>query len=151
MLSILVVCTANICRSPAAEVFLTHFLSSNRPKIGSAGTHALSGNDVDKTIAELMQADGFSSITQHRSRPLSLADVSRCGLILCMERRHIEHIKDFQPTAVGKTFLLGHWSGQMEVDDPFGSTRDVYTSALLIIKNFSEQWAQRIMELDLLL
>ena len=150
MLNILVVCTANICRSPAAQLFLVNSLPKGRVAIDSAGTRALNGNFADKTVQELMIADGFSSISEHRSRPLSLADVSRYGLILCMERNHINHIQSLHPATVGKTRLLGHWSGQKEVDDPVGGPRDVYASSLSIMKTYSDQWAQKIIELDLL-
>ncbi len=150
MLNILVVCTANICRSPAARLFLTRSLTHDAVKVDSAGTMAINGNFADPTIQELMIAEGFTDIANHRSRPLSLADVSRCGLILCMETVHMHHVQRIHPATVGKTHLLGHWSGQKEVEDPIGGPRELYASSLSLMKTYSDQWAQKIIELDLL-
>lgn len=150
MLNILVVCTANVCRSPAAQLYLTHALPRVGVRVDSAGTMAINGNFADPTIQELMIAEGFTEITHHRSRPLSLADVSRYGLILCMEPMHMDHVQRIHPATMGKTRLLGHWSEQQAVDDPIGGPRDLYASSLSLMKTYSNQWAQKIIELDLL-
>jgi len=54
MFKILVVCTANICRSPAAQHFLLQSLKGKQVTVTSAGTLALDGNAADPTIQTLM-------------------------------------------------------------------------------------------------
>jgi len=108
----LVVCTANICRSPAGEVFLANALKGKSVQVRSAGTLAIDNHYVHPVIEEFMVERGFSQISQHRSTALMPSSLANYGLILCMEQDHLDWIKRAQPTATAKAKLLGHWDGQ---------------------------------------
>lgn len=49
--SILVVCSANVCRSPLAELLLKQGLSDQQIRVESAGTHAQAGAEICPLVA----------------------------------------------------------------------------------------------------
>lgn len=149
MFNVLVVCTANICRSPAAEKFINRALSGRAAGVSSAGVQALAGISADATVQQQMIDRGYPEIAGHRSRLLLPSDIRKSQLLLCMERWHIDAILKADPIAVGKTMLLGHWSGVREVADPIGGSDLEYSTALTDIKELSVAWAERLVSCGL--
>lgn len=147
MFKVLVVCTANICRSPAGEVFLAKALKGHSAQVDSAGTLAIDGHYAHPQIVEQMIARGFPEIEQHRSSALMPSKISQYGLILCMEAEHLNWILKVQPAATGKVKLLGHWDSQKGVTDPINGPKEGYTQALDLIETYSGQWANKIISL----
>lgn len=144
---LLVVCTANVCRSPAAEQFFEAKLRQSGVVVDSAGTLALDGNPADETIRRLMLERGFPEIAEHRSRALMPSHTSRYQLILCMERDHMARVQSLNPSAFGRIKLLGHWDGQSEVDDPIGRSQATYESSLDRMDLLTTQWADKLKEM----
>ena len=149
MFNILVVCTANICRSPAAESFLRLALKDAPVNVHSAGTLAIDGNPADAMIQALMHERGHQNLPKHRSKALLPSHISKYQLILCMENSHLAYVQKTNMSSVGKTMLLGHWSNAQEVADPIGQARANYEQALVTIENFSAQWAKKIIDLGM--
>ena len=149
MLNILVVCTANICRSPAAQVFLNDLLRGNEVRVESAGTLAIDGNIADPTIQQLMIERGYPEIEHHRSRALMPHHIFEYQLILCMERDHLDLIRKNYPVAVGKSMMLSHWENNTDVVDPFGRDQDEYIDSLNIMQTYTQQWATKIVNMGL--
>ena len=149
MFRILVVCTANICRSPAGEVLLADALKGRSVQVRSAGTLAIDNHYVHPVIEEFMIERGYPQISQHRSTALMPSSLANYGLILCMEQEHLDWIKRAQPTATGKAKLLGHWDGQKGVRDPINGPKEGYQEALSTIDAYCRQWAEKITTLGL--
>ena len=149
MLNILVVCTANICRSPAAAAFLNRALTSERFNVDSAGTMAIDGNRADLIVQDMMAERGYPDLAQHRSSRLMLFHLKKYQLILCMENSHLINLHSTSPVSVGRSMLLGHWHGGREVQDPTGKSRDVYKDSLDEIQLLSSQWANKIIAMGL--
>jgi protein-tyrosine phosphatase len=149
MFRVLVVCTANICRSPAGEVFLARALQGRAAQVNSAGTLAVDNHFAHPEIAQQMIARGFPEIRNHRSTALMPSRLSQYGLILCMEQEHLNWVLKAQPTATGKAKLLGHWDGQKGVMDPINGPKEGYTQALDLIETYCQQWADKIVNLGL--
>jgi len=147
--NLLVVCTANVCRSPAAEIFLNDALAGKRVHVHSAGTLALDGNPADATVQTLMSERGYQTILKHRSRSLLPHLLSKADLVLCMEQDHVARLKSLSPALVGKTRLLGHWEGQTEVDDPIGRSRLTYERSLDQMERLARLWAEKIQQMGL--
>lgn len=145
MFKILVVCTANICRSPAGQHFLRQQLAGKNVLIESAGTLAIDGNQADPTIRALMIERGFPDIESHRSRALMPSHLTQYDLVLCMERDHLSRVQKLSPFASNKTRLFGHWDGQSEVDDPVGRSEQTYSRSLDIMQRLSEQWVDKML------
>ncbi len=147
--SILVVCTANICRSPAGQAMLTAQLAGHNARVESAGTRALDGHTVDTTIATLMRRRGMNAMEQHRSRPIMPTMLARYDQILCMEEQHVQQVLAMYPAGRGKVRLLGHWSAQ-QIADPIGQSEAVYAAALDQIERCAGQWAQKLIEMGMM-
>jgi sulfate adenylyltransferase len=109
-ISVLLVCTANICRSAFAERLARHHLGDDASVVvTSAGTHGWDEHPVeDLMAAELdrrgVAAEGFSS------RPLTMAMVDAADLVLTMDSRHRQFILDDRPEAVWRVFTLGQFA-----------------------------------------
>jgi len=145
MFKILVVCTANICRSPAGQEFLRQRLADKDVVVESAGTLAIDGNQADATIRQMMLDRGYPDIEAHRSRALMPSHLSNYDLVLCMERDHMERVQRLSPYASNKTRLYGHWESQSEVDDPVGRSEKTYARSLDIMDGMADQWVDKML------
>jgi protein-tyrosine phosphatase len=91
-LRILVVCTANRCRSPAAEVLLWRALTlAGVPAIVRSAGFLEPGHCADPTMQRVMAARGFD-LSGHRSTQVSPEVLRGFDLILTMERRHAREL-----------------------------------------------------------
>ena len=79
--SILVVCEANMCRSPMAQAILARRLRDST--IVSAGTRAMPGRMVDVTTSKLMAIHGYD-LRGHVASLVDLPKVRAAQLILTM-------------------------------------------------------------------
>ncbi|MGD7733876.1 hypothetical protein ACQCX5_13095 [Propionibacteriaceae bacterium G57] len=101
---ILVVCTGNICRSPAGEVLLQDALGPS-VRVRSAGTGALVGRAVDPQMASLLQSDKLDH-AGFRARQLAEDELRGAGLVLAMDLDHRSAIVELAPATVRRTFTL---------------------------------------------
>jgi protein-tyrosine phosphatase len=147
--SILVVCTANICRSPAGQAVLTKQLGGHRVRVESAGTRAVDGNAIDTTMARLLQAHGCDAMAQHRSRPIMPTMLASYDMVLCMQDQHVQQVLSLHPAGRGKVRLLGHWSAQ-QISDPIGQAEPVYAAALAQIELCAGQWAKKLIDMGMM-
>lgn len=105
-LSLLVVCTGNICRSPAGERLLAIGLEGSTDiSVSSAGTGALVGHPVDTATASVMTAnsvpvDGFGA------RQLTPPIVRDADLIFTMTAEHRAAVVRLAPASVRRVFLI---------------------------------------------
>lgn len=142
---ILTVCTGNICRSPAAEHLLRQRLeelSGWQGCVSSAGTAALVNFPSDETVRELMQARGLD-LTAHRAAQITVEQLRWADMVLVMEKYHRQQICKIDPTARGKTFLLGHWTNA-EIPDPYQRGEGVHAETLNLIAKATDLWAKRL-------
>jgi protein-tyrosine-phosphatase len=154
MPTILVVCTANICRSPMAEVFLREALASQAGRlpagewvVRSAGTWARDGLPAASGSMEAMASRGFD-LSPHRSHLLGREDVLEADLILVMTAGHREAILAEFPAAAGRVHLLSRMSGPpFDIADPFGGAQAEYEACAAELQALSEAGFERIVEL----
>lgn len=128
---------------------MTARLRGRPVRVESAGTHAISGNTVDKTISKLLQQLGHDAMPEHRSRPIMPAMLARYDLILCLENRHLDDALAMYPAGRGKVRLLGHWN-KLQIADPYGQSETQYAQALEQIEACTAQWAQKLTDLEML-
>jgi protein-tyrosine phosphatase len=103
--SVLVVCTANICRSPVGERLLSSRLGGSGVSVGSAGTSALVGRPVDPPMADLLAAAGVAS-GPFAARQVRADLLRDAALVLTMTREHRAAAVATAPAVVRRTFLL---------------------------------------------
>ncbi|WP_433374249.1 hypothetical protein [Streptosporangium sp. CA-115845] len=104
---ILIVCTANIVRSPMAEAIARAMLrfSSCPILVSSAGTHARAGHPMAPYALDTLRNLGLDG-SEHLSRPLDSALVGDADLILTMETGQRGTAVTMDPTAIHRTFTL---------------------------------------------
>lgn len=138
---ILVVCTANVCRSPMAEAVLASALPESR--VISAGLRVPPwASDMDPVAREVLAEQGYPTERRHVPRALAQEDVREVDLVLVMEHWQREDIFRRTPFARGRVFLLGHWCGG-EVDDPYGRGHAAVAYALDQIQMAGMAWSRR--------
>jgi protein-tyrosine phosphatase len=103
---VLLLCTANSCRSVMAEALLSGRLAKLGAlvQVGSAGTIGLNTPPPPEAAAAL--AARGRDVSGHRSRPVSAADLTDADLILGMTREHVRHAVVLLPAAWPRTFTL---------------------------------------------
>lgn len=107
-LTILTVCTGNICRSPLAELLLRARLEPLGVRVHSAGTHALVGHGMPDFALELALKAGVDPqiAAAHQARYLVEPLLGDSDLILTMAREHRSHVVKMMPNRVRRTFTI---------------------------------------------
>jgi protein-tyrosine phosphatase len=114
---VLCVCTANVCRSPAAELLLRAGLRRRLGvsldevgiRIHSVGTWASAGRPVEPGTAAALRAYGVTAadLAAAGSAPLRRADVAGADLVLAAAAEHVHGVWRLQLAARRRTFTLG--------------------------------------------
>jgi protein-tyrosine phosphatase len=150
MPNILVVCTANICRSPVGETVLRdrlHKKGLTDWTVASAGTWAEPDHKAANFSRQLMAAQGFS-LEDHRSRMVSEADLAAADLVLVMEMGHAEALRAEFPHYARKVFLLSEMAGpRYSITDPYGGPLEDYEAMVDELTQLIEQGLPRIVQL----
>ena len=112
--SILVICTANRCRSPLAEFALRRAARTAGLgwSVGSAGTRAVPGQRADPKAVRILAEDG-EDLTDWRTRRVGTEILSRSDLILVMSEVHRAEISMLDPAVLPRTRLLLGFAGQV--------------------------------------
>jgi protein-tyrosine phosphatase len=108
VLTVLFVCTGNICRSPLAEGFLadrSRRLLDGAVRARSVGTWARGG---DPPVGESIQvaAERGVDISAQECAPLSAEELDGADLILAMAEEHRAEILHLDPAVAERTFTL---------------------------------------------
>ncbi len=107
--SVLIVCTANICRSPMAERLLVEWFARRRPadalELGSAGTHARPGRGPARGMQAVALAWGLD-LSAHRARRVDAGLARAHDLIITMEDAHRSAVSRLAAGLGRRTFTL---------------------------------------------
>ena len=107
-LSVLFLCTANICRSPVMETVARDLAGPDSAVVfSSSGTHARSGHGINPVMAETIPALDASGFRSRRLKPEMLLDAD---LVLTAETIHRQHVLDDHPQLHRKVFTLGQFA-----------------------------------------
>ncbi|MGI8415389.1 MAG: low molecular weight phosphatase family protein [Nakamurella sp.] len=110
---ILIVCTANICRSPMAEHLLRMALDQDsRIEVTSAGIRGFDNAPMDPPAAAQLRRLGGDP-TGFRSRPLTDQMCELADLILTATRVHRSAVLERVPRALRRTFTLPEFAAAM--------------------------------------
>ena len=111
---ILIVCHANLCRSPMAERLARKAIADRLGQeaagfhVVSAGTHAWSNEPMHPLAAEVLREHGADE-TGFLSRRLTELLVRRADLVLTATRRQRSECVAFDPSAVRRTFTISQF------------------------------------------
>ncbi|MBB4843033.1 protein-tyrosine phosphatase [Paucibacter oligotrophus] len=131
--SVLLVCTANLCRSPMAETVLKALLIAMGPaapldpnRVESAGTRAAPRpQTVDARAAAALQRSGLKADRKFRSRRVVPEDFERFDLVLAMDLENLDDLRRLCPQHLQSRvkLLLDYAPGLAghEIPDPYFS------------------------------
>jgi len=139
--SLLVLCEANICRSPLAAYLLSDLTDL---RVDSAGLTARVGDPADATYLDMAQTLGLD-LARHRSKPVDSRLLSAADLILVMTGGHKRRLSERYPQFSGKIMLLGHWiDGGTSISDPHRKSVEAYRHVFLQIQDACDRWAAKL-------
>ncbi len=133
---IIIVCTANICRSPMAAGLLAHALAGQPEplkslRVSSAGVAARNGDLVSENSVVALRKVGID-ISGQRSRPLTQEMLDGALVVLCMTEAHRSMI-ELQAAPVPQHVCLFREflapPAPREIGDPFGGALKLYEAA----------------------
>ncbi len=124
MAAVLLVCTANICRSPMAEAIFKARLGGVFNSITSAGVHAdPRGGPVDARAAAALARHQYSLDRKWRSRRVDPAALGDYDLVLVMEADHADTLRSkAAPEHHARIRLLSDFLPDMagqDIPDPY--------------------------------
>ena len=112
---LLVLCEANICRSPLAASLLQKLTNA---RVDSAGLTARPDDPADPVYLDMAQTLGLD-LSHHRSKPVDSRLLAGADLILVMTGGHKRRLSERYPQFSGKIMLLGHWIDDgISISDP---------------------------------
>ncbi|PKN79173.1 MAG: protein tyrosine phosphatase [Candidatus Cloacimonetes bacterium HGW-Cloacimonetes-1] len=125
---VMFVCTANICRSPIAEYLFNHLIKkTNLRYIADSSGLMEGGSMISLNSLKLLMEHGISEAQVHISQNITPELASNSWLILTMEERQRNHLKNLMPEAAHKLFTINEIVGEDgDVKDPFGSDIENY-------------------------
>ena len=155
--SILVVCTGNICRSPTGEGVLRDLAGkrglSDRIRVASAGTHDYHvGEAPDPRAVRHASKRGYD-LSPLRASQVSERDFHEHDYILAMDRGHLRILRAIAPPdARARVGLFldasARWKGG-DVPDPYYGGVEGFERVLDMVEEAAARWLDRIeAELD---
>jgi protein-tyrosine phosphatase len=115
--SILFVCTGNICRSALADRLARTYLDDAPAiQVASAGTRALVGSGMDPASAEVLRALGGDP-AGFTARRLDASSVASAQLVLGMTREHRRAALELDPRALSRAYTLREAADLLQVLD----------------------------------
>ena len=126
-ISVLMVCTANICRSPTAHGILRHLLElkglNRRVAVDSAGTHIFQKGLPPDIRAQQVALQHGIDMSDLRSRNIRPKDFSKYDHILAMDNENFQILQQVCPEEHGHKISMimefSNNSGVIEVPDPY--------------------------------
>ena len=141
-LQVLMVCTGNLCRSPMAEAVLRRKLAAagldDVVAVDSAGTHGFArGTRPDPRAVTQAHLRGYSLAGQ-KSRPLDGSDFHTFDLVLAMDRRNLDTLRERCPAEQQHRLALllafDKAAPADEVPDPYFGSVNGFDAALDLIE-----------------
>jgi protein-tyrosine phosphatase len=130
---VLCVCTANVCRSPAAELLIRAGLAARGDDgslvVRSAGTWASDDRPIEPGTAAALRRHGVPAgeVDGKRSIRLTRQAVARADVVIASTAEHVRAVWRLQLAARHRTFTLGELArlseGITELPGPDAATR----------------------------
>jgi len=148
--SILVVCTGNICRSPTAEGVLRAAAERRgvAVRVASAGTHDYHvGEAPDPRAVKHASRRGYD-LSALRASQVQPGDFSRHDYVLAMDRGHLRLLRAIAPAGARAQVGLfldasASWKGE-DVPDPYYGGPEGFERVLDMVEEAAEHWLDRI-------
>jgi protein-tyrosine phosphatase len=155
--SVLFVCTGNICRSPTGEGVMRHLARkrglADRIEVRSAGTHDYHvGECPDPRTMKHASRRGYD-LSAQRAMQVELGHFDAFDYILAMDRGHLRQLRAIAPQGAKARIGLfldasARWKGE-DVPDPYYGGADGFEQVLDMVEEAAGRWLDIIeAELD---
>ena len=104
--TIVVLCSANQCRSPMAQMLLLRRLATLDAPVAVCSAGLLRDGDPPSAEVVSVMASYGLDVALHRSRLVTRADLARADLVLGMAREHVRHAVVLAPPSWPRAFTL---------------------------------------------
>jgi len=143
MAAILLVCTANICRSPMAEAIFKARLGDVFKTIASAGVHAdPRGGPLDARAAAALARHNYSLDRKWRSRRIEPEQLGEFDLVLAMEAEHVESLrKKAAPEHHARILMLTDFVPELagqDIPDPYFGPVNGFDAVIAMIERAAQ-------------
>jgi protein-tyrosine-phosphatase len=129
MPTVLMICTANICRSPVAAALLQKHLNEQEAsdwRVLSAGTWAEWERGASRNSIVVAEEYGMD-ISKHRAQMVTREMLEEADLVLCMTGNHVEALQIEFRQQRNKIYMLSEMVGRrFDVGDPYGRPLEAY-------------------------
>jgi len=145
--TLLMMCTGNVCRSPMAEALLLQQITKKglEAMVFSRGFSAPIGRAPHPYAIEVATRRGVPIDSSKRAGLISRVDINLASVIFVMDSGHKREMQQRFPTATGKTFLLGQWSGE-EIPDPINQPLEVFERTWEFCEAGVRTWVERLVD-----
>lgn len=140
---VLMVCTGNVRRSPMAAALWRHRFREHPMVVQSAGLNALNGAGIDPQAEAALAERGLTG-RPHIARQVTAALVEAADIVLVMDCAQAVAVQALSPCAVGRTFMLGKWSGGIEIPEPHPYSTDAYARVCCLIERAIDDWYDQL-------
>ena len=148
MAHILIICTANICRSPLVEAMLRRSLQKDQGltdwTVSSAGTWAQFERPAARYSQKLAKRIGLN-ISDHLAKMVTEKMLTDSDLVLVMTKGHKESLQVEFRDQSHKIFLMSEMIGKgYDVVDPYGGNSQGYEDMFVEVDQLLSNGMQRI-------
>jgi protein-tyrosine phosphatase len=145
VVSVLMVCLGNICRSPTAEAVLRHQLQAaglgGLITIDSAGTGNWHVGDPPDARSQRHAAKRGYDLSQLRARQVQEDDFHRFQFILAMDDNNLADLARIAPAQHAAQVRL---FAATEVPDPYAGGPQGFEQVLDLVESASNEWVQSL-------
>ncbi len=133
--TIMFVCTANICRSPIAEKLFNFYVSDTRLNYRGDSCGLFPGGEpISAGSLQLLLEKGVLEAKDHFSKQVTPEMISGSRLLLTMEERQRDFLREKAPDSSQKILTLNEYLGEPgDIGDPYGSGIDQYRKTYELI------------------
>jgi len=134
---VMFVCTANICRSPVAEKLFRVLLTTANLALATDSCGLIEGGHIiSLSSMQLLLERGIMEAQEHVSKQVTPQMITSSWLILTMEERQRDWLRNANPLSAKKIWTLNEIVGEEgDITDPYGSDLDSYRITFDIIEN----------------
>ncbi len=151
MISVLFVCTGNICRSAMAHQYMQKRVKDlnieNNYLIDSCGIYAFTG-DISTSNAILAMKKYDVNLKEHRAKNIQDMDLKSYDYIITMTLSHKEFIDYTYPDFKNKVYTLkelvnNNNNGDINISDPWGYDINTYNLCASEIANYVDKLIEK--------
>ena len=137
---LLIVCQANYCRSPAAEVILDQLLPHDKYFVNSAGLKPKSEPNMDPRTKDYLSRYGFQMNKIHNPKFVTSMLLKQQDKILFMDLSIMDKIRNQYPNLSNRMQLFNTPAGKFDLSDPYLSDKKQYEEIMDNIQALSKMW-----------